>query len=172
MRVSSRQYQRAQGRQVEPERQLAANDAAGFAGAAAGDDLHAADMVCGGIVQESLQGMERGLGGFAVEIEGCGWRACGRRWKRLQEARSSPAGCMPVIRAEGGLACGRLRHLPWRWAGGRRRERGRHWRGLDRGFAGQEANLPGIGVPRGAVMIGVGAGAARHAVPNVGVAKP
>ncbi len=69
MRMRGRQNQRAQIGPVEPERQFAADDTAGLAGAAAGDDFDTAQMVGDGAVQEALQRMERRLRGLAVQIQ-------------------------------------------------------------------------------------------------------
>ncbi len=54
--------------------QLATDDAAVFAGAAAGDDFDAAELFGMGCMQEAFEGVEGGLGGFAVQVQRAGRR--------------------------------------------------------------------------------------------------
>ncbi len=66
MRMGRRQHERPQRRQIQPKRQFAADDTAILPAPTPRNDFHAPDAVGAGAVQESLQRMERGLGGFAV----------------------------------------------------------------------------------------------------------
>ncbi len=72
MGMRGRQYERPQGRQVQPKRQFAADDAATFAGAAAGYDFNAAQLfgMCG--EQEALKGVQGGLRSLAMQVERSG----------------------------------------------------------------------------------------------------
>ena len=69
VRVRGGEDDGAQRRVVEPERDLAAEYAAGFAAAAAGDDLDAAEALGHGGAEEGVQIGVGALDGAAVEVE-------------------------------------------------------------------------------------------------------
>jgi hypothetical protein len=83
MRVSRSQDHPPQLRQIEPQRELAAQYAAGFPGAPAGDDLDAAHALGPRGVEEIRQRMKRALRRAPVQIE------CSHRGK-LAAAKTLP----------------------------------------------------------------------------------
>jgi hypothetical protein len=72
VRVGGGEDEGADFGQVEPEGKFAADNAAGLAGAAAGDDFDAAQMVGVRGMQEAAQRLVGGLGGLSVQIQRAG----------------------------------------------------------------------------------------------------
>ncbi len=132
--------------------QLAADDAAMFAGAATGYDLDAAELFGMGHEQEAFEGVEGGLGSLAVQVE----RAGGRQFSG---AEAVPGGFVEAGRV---LACHQLGWARPGTRGGRcfwLRDKG--WFGVFEGglrqldfAAGEGGYGAGVVGPLGSVAVG------------------
>lgn len=160
MGVRGGQDQRPERGQVQPVRQFAADDAAMFTGAAAGDDFDAAQLLGVGGVQETLERVEGRLGCSAVQIQRAGSR----------EFSCAEAVPTRLVEASGVLA-GDERHAALSWFGGQRRRWPRLGGGWhrDSGRLGNRDIAPGQGGdvtdvvrPFGTIVVCQGTGAPGH----------
>ena len=103
MRMGCRQYQRPQPRQVQPERQLPPDHAAGPRHCRARDDLDAAHVIGRGGVQEALQRVIRRLGRLAVQIQRARLPPGAHRGSGSRRRGPAPPGATPVTSSPGGV---------------------------------------------------------------------